>query len=344
MSIHSDISPTPTDSYRLRTIGPNFGDALNDFIWGPLNIQIPKGVAFFGIGTLLCQHFFDTCTSEGQEIICVGSGAGLGALPTQKSLDRVNFLFVRGPLTAKSLGLDSSIALSDPALLLGLDPVRTRILSKANLSTTKTNNICVIPHYSNPAIPLIRKACSNLEYTYIDPLDTVPNILSAISGSSLVLAEAMHGAIAADALSIPWVPFVRSPRLVTQFKWLDWCSSLGIDYAPLVQPSVDLRDFLTRWRDASRPGPLAHNLVDQSARMRFLDQSSKLLSVTSRLYAGLRDASFRDQAKLDAKADEIGSFLKGLTLIRPKLSARSAKNSLTAKILDELKRSTLIQQ
>jgi succinoglycan biosynthesis protein ExoV len=41
----------------------------------------------------------------------------------------------------------------------------------------------------------------------------------------------MHGAIAADALRIPWIPIITSPRMLT-FKWQDWCSSLGLKYKP----------------------------------------------------------------------------------------------------------------
>ena len=90
-------------SYKLKNIEPNFGDAPNDFVWDPLNIMIPDGFAFLGIGSLLCEHFFNTCTNEDQDVLCVGGGAGLGVAPTAKSLARTKFLFVRGPYFVRSV-------------------------------------------------------------------------------------------------------------------------------------------------------------------------------------------------------------------------------------------------
>jgi succinoglycan biosynthesis protein ExoV len=41
----------------------------------------------------------------------------------------------------------------------------------------------------------------------------------------------MHGAIVADALRVPWVPIVTSPRIL-KLKWQDWCSSVNLPYQP----------------------------------------------------------------------------------------------------------------
>ena len=49
--------------------------------------------------------------------------------------------------------------------------------------------------------------------------------------SHLVHAEAMHAAIVADALRVPWVPCRMYPQ-VNIFKWTDWTLSLGLEYQP----------------------------------------------------------------------------------------------------------------
>jgi succinoglycan biosynthesis protein ExoV len=50
-----------------------------------------------------------------------------------------------------------------------------------------------------------------------------------------VVTEAMHGAIVADTLRIPWIPVVCSPEIAT-FKWRDWTASLDLPYRPIAIP------------------------------------------------------------------------------------------------------------
>ena len=52
-----------------------------------------------------------------------------------------------------------------------------------------------------------------------------------------IVAEAMHGAIVADALRVPWVPVQLSDRILN-LKWWDWCRSLNMEYKPLRFPPV----------------------------------------------------------------------------------------------------------
>jgi succinoglycan biosynthesis protein ExoV len=62
-------------------------------------------------------------------------------------------------------------------------------------------------------------------------------VLDALQRTDVLLAEAMHGAIVADALRIPWVP-VRTRKKIKQFKWDDWCGSLGLEYQPQDLPTL----------------------------------------------------------------------------------------------------------
>jgi len=50
-----------------------------------------------------------------------------------------------------------------------------------------------------------------------------------------VVTEAMHGAIVADTLRIPWVPVVCSPAILP-FKWSDWTRSVELAYRPRLLP------------------------------------------------------------------------------------------------------------
>ena len=62
---------------------------------------------------------------------------------------------------------------------------------------------------------------------YIDPCDTVENVLTQIQESEVLVAEAMHGAIVADALRVPWIA-VRPIQSPNRAKWRDWASALDL--------------------------------------------------------------------------------------------------------------------
>lgn len=66
----------------------------------------------------------------------------------------------------------------------------------------------------------------------IDPRDEPSKILRDIASCKVLLAEAMHGAIIADAIGVPWVP-VKCYKSVNEFKWSDFCESLDLTYQPV---------------------------------------------------------------------------------------------------------------
>jgi succinoglycan biosynthesis protein ExoV len=78
---------------------------------------------------------------------------------------------------------------------------------------------------------------------YIDPLAPVPEICAQLARSSLVIAEAMHGAIVADAFRVPWIPASTSGRF-NLFKWQDWAMSLGMSPVVHALPRIGMTDLL----------------------------------------------------------------------------------------------------
>jgi succinoglycan biosynthesis protein ExoV len=87
-------------------------------------------------------------------------------------------------------------------------------------------------------------------------------ILEAFSRARLVLTEAMHGAIVADALRIPWIPLAISPEM-NRFKWMDWTMAmeLPLHFHPLPTPSR-----YQRWRWQKRSAHVSVAGLDGGVR------------------------------------------------------------------------------
>ena len=95
--------------------GPNFGDALNEWLWPRLLPDFFDGdesALFLGIGSIL----YDFLPRNARKVV-FGSGYG-GYTPVPHIDDRWAFYFVRGPVTARTLGLDPSLAIGDAAILV----------------------------------------------------------------------------------------------------------------------------------------------------------------------------------------------------------------------------------
>jgi len=218
----------------FHTAKGNFGDELNRWLWpriitrgltgfthhGNANTPIddPSELWFYGIGTILDERI-----PPDVDKIIFGSGFGYGARPPD--IARAKVFFVRGKYTARELNLTPDKALTDPAILLRrffpLIPEHDRI-----------HEISVIPHHSSVKGDFWRRACNELGLHYIDPRTAdIQRLVEEISASKLVIAEAMHGAIVADAFRVPWIA-ISSVEETNDFKWRDWCESVGLDYKP----------------------------------------------------------------------------------------------------------------
>jgi succinoglycan biosynthesis protein ExoV len=205
----------------------NFGDDLNAWLWREL---LPTHVfddnsaeLFYGIGTVLSK----TMPKSPRKII-FGSGTGYKTPPVIDGSFEV--FFVRGPLTARALGIAQDLAITDPSYLIlntvyGAQPVVPR------------HAVSVIPHYLSLAMLDWETVAHQTGLRLINPTKPALNVVTQIRESRLVLTESLHGAILADAFRIPWIPIVFSHRFL-EFKWRDWCQSVGLEFSPVRLPPV----------------------------------------------------------------------------------------------------------
>jgi succinoglycan biosynthesis protein ExoV len=211
----------------------NFGDELNPWLWARLLPDLQQRGAddwvFVGIGTLINDRL-----PKAARTIVFGSGVGYGdRIPRPDSTWRVHF--VRGPRSAAALGLPAEAALTDPANLVS---------TVWRARGPQQSRCAFMPHWVN-ANEWLEALCREEGIGYIDPRWRVEKVLERIGETRLLLAEAMHGAIVADALRVPWIP-IRSVAGVLEFKWLDWCESVGVAYEPqaMLSPWAPSREGL----------------------------------------------------------------------------------------------------
>lgn len=212
----------------------NFGDDLNPWIYYnylPESLNKDGNKWILGIGTLIN----DTAPPASGEIYVMGSGVGYNKPPTVN--ERWKFVFVRGPLSADALGLPQSMAITDPAILT------------AKLSSSSVENkqlVSYMPHHGSLYNADWRALIEKSNLTYLDPAADIHQTIHLIKQSKVLITEAMHGAIVADALRVPWIP-VKGYQHILDFKWTDWCKSLGLEYRPFQFPELwDLESLRSR--------------------------------------------------------------------------------------------------
>jgi succinoglycan biosynthesis protein ExoV len=218
----------------------NFGDDLNTYLWPRLLPDAFEGMVrftplesaavdhedardtlFVGIGTLI----HDKVPATGRKVV-FGSGCDGSRLPDING--GWDIQCVRGPLTADALGLDSTLAIADPAILV-------RLLPPAALEPA--HRVSFMPHWCQAQSGAWQKICRMVGIHFIDPRWPPFQVLEAISSTGTLISEALHGAIVADALRVPWIA-VSSKHHIQDFKWRDWCASIGQAYEPVTIPAI----------------------------------------------------------------------------------------------------------
>ncbi|GIZ52847.1 polysaccharide pyruvyl transferase family protein [Noviherbaspirillum aridicola] len=202
----------------------NFGDDLNPWIWNALAPELfddDDSTVLVGIGTLINSK----APARPRKVV-FGSGVGYHRPP--RIDHKWKFYCVRGPRSAQCLGLDRSMAISDPAVLLTRMPIP---------APTPGAFVSYMPHHASLRHADWRGLCEKAGLRYLDPADDVAQTVARIRQSRLVIAEAMHAAIVADAFRVPWIA-VSCYDHILDFKWSDWCESLGMSYRPLQLPRI----------------------------------------------------------------------------------------------------------
>jgi succinoglycan biosynthesis protein ExoV len=182
-----------------------------------------ESTAFVGIGTLLNSRLVSERIPKARKIVVFSSGVGYGqGLPVVNDCWKIYAL--RGPLSAQALGVSSDLAVTDGAVLL-------RRLYKP--TGRKVNKFAYMPHVSQSRRggETWQEICEQIGIGYVDASWPREKVLSAISETEVLLTEAMHGAITADALRVPWV-CIHTTSNILDFKWQDWCKSIDVEYQP----------------------------------------------------------------------------------------------------------------
>jgi succinoglycan biosynthesis protein ExoV len=214
----------------------NFGDDLNRWMWTRLlgiPLDVDDGTLLLGIGTVISKSM----VPPAEKYIVLSSGVGYDALPVDFGGPKWEILAVRGPLTAAILNLPPEKAVVDGAALLRLLP------ECEPLPESDRAGIVFMPHYDNLPDGNWREVCAIAGFEFLDPLADSEQTVQRIRRAKLVIADAMHAAIVADALRVPWIPVALSPQSNT-FKWLDWTLSLDLPYLPTLIPPSGLIEWL----------------------------------------------------------------------------------------------------
>lgn len=212
----------------------NFGDDLNEIIWRDIlstDFLSTDNSVMIGIGSILSEEWVGKYSRSGKHVIVLGSGTSYDRPP--ENMDDWSVLAVRGPLTAKLIGRPDA-AITDGAILLA--DVVGKDFSQGG------DDVIFMPHHRSIRKTRWQQITEAAGIRYVSPQQPVETILAAFARARLVITEAMHGAIVADTLRIPWQPVIISPG-VDEFKWRDWCLSMGVPFQPSYLPSGDARDI-----------------------------------------------------------------------------------------------------
>lgn len=202
-----------------------------------------------------------------------GSGTYTNPHFSERERGRLSYHALRGPLSAKLLGVSEALPMGDPALLLPL------FLKKPAVCSEK---ILYVPHFWNTSVaklrkmekqPLPRPKRRRLHGLRTDPtltrwrlnadeiVDTAivrsewKHCVETIASAKFVLTGSLHGAILAQAYGVPWalaLPF-RAP-FDKPNKWKDWFLYLGIEANP--KAVSNFREGQLWWHSVGRHGAI----------------------------------------------------------------------------------------
>ena len=208
----------------------NFGDHMNAWLWPRLIPELLKEGSddvLIGIGSLIQA---DVGKLRGRKIV-FGTGSGYGPMPLPSEISDWRVYCVRGPLSARMLGLPADKAVVDGAWLVDQLP-------ELKFRPRERRGTVFIPHWTTDLYANWRQPCRAAGIRYVSPFLDGAQVLDAIAGAELAIVESLHGAIMADYYRVPWIPVATGERVLS-FKWLDFCMALGLRFRPIHLPVTD---------------------------------------------------------------------------------------------------------
>ena len=275
--------------YQWRGPHRNFGDELNGLLWPrllPGFFDEDERTRFLGIGSILDGRHDPVATK-------LVAGSGYGGYERRIVLDQ-NWIvhWVRGPRTARHLGLPPSLGIGDPGSLIplaGMVPARD------------ARDIGFMPHFESAIRGAWREVAVLAGATLIDPRDDPLDVIAAIGKCRVLLSEALHGVIVADALRVPWVA-IRPLAPIHRPKWNDWAETLDLAIAFRgLRPSTALeRAHLTQLSRFHIGRGVLHRQAARLrdiARDRYIEQAARALAAITGAEPQLSRGSLLDRAQ-----------------------------------------------
>ncbi|WP_417608095.1 polysaccharide pyruvyl transferase family protein [Owenweeksia hongkongensis] len=288
--------------------GKNFGDALNPFIFQhflPNFFDDNPEETFFGIGSILG---FGLAKDVKKKII-FSSGYAYGEIPEIDST--YDFVCVRGPLTANALNLPSDAAVADGAILLQFMDIPKPV---------KKYKFSFMPHWgSEQKYSKWPEVCAAAGIHYISPMQDKDFVLQEILKSEVVIAEAMHAAIVADTLGVPWIP-VKAYPTINEFKWNDWAASLNLTFefsklSSLYENNEFMFEKLNERTQGIIPKAVIKGSLNVLQKTYFDPKTKQVVKQMERVKLQPQHISNRDLLK-----DKGNELLKRLELVKKKYS------------------------
>ncbi len=270
----------------------NVGDDLNTWLWPQLlgDLLVEESSRYFlGIGTILTEKRLNKELLGANEIIIFSSGAWEWNVPTLG--DNCTVYGVRGPRTAKKLGLNPELVVGDGAYL-----IREVEFPKAEMQKGKVG---FIPHHRSEDYIDWDKICQEIGLTYITAKQPVEGFLLALQECECVVTEAMHSAIIADALRIPWKGVRFSPAFDDE-KWYDFAESMDVE--------LMLHDLPFMSVNKMSPGKLLENSHKRIVARLFPASPRKWLSLVTVYKLASNNDMTRLKVKLKTLADDMSSY------------------------------------
>jgi succinoglycan biosynthesis protein ExoV len=175
-----------------------------------------------------------------------------------------------------------------------------------------------MPHYNSVLYSCWPDICARNGLIFVDAHWPVASVIEHIGRARLVITEAMHGAIVADTLRIPWVPVSCSPA-VLPFKWIDWTESLDLDYRPLTLPASSAWEALKH---------LKIRRIDGTKGIEGISDSDQ--DILNDFYARFGNLSGDDLVSKPLISDRQAGKLRKMTTIFDRIFSERAAQALVA--------------